>query len=378
MMAIIMAIEDDDDREFVEKIFDRYEKNMYFTAYDILRNRADAEDCVQDTFVKIIDKLDCFKKAHEEGNLAKLVALVCRNTALDRYKGNKRRAKRQYSQTVYDENGESSVADIPDRSADVERLVMNSYVCAYVKELIDKLDLIIAWAARDCENDEAEKFKNIDTSGVVLSAGFYARKRRLIGRYKLRPALAVCRKCFVRVAVALMALMSIGFLTVMAIPNVRNAMFDAVVEWYEDYVSVRFEPSGAQEPDGTSDIDPDTTVASVTPPTKIEKIMKPTYVPQGAEEDIVLSNTFGVTIDYYSGDNMILSFTQTLFDNGKKLLDNGIPDMRDIEINGNSAITFRHESEGDVVIWTDGEYYYQLRSAALGIDELVKIASSVK
>lgn len=26
MMAIIMAIEDDDDREFVEKIFDRYEK----------------------------------------------------------------------------------------------------------------------------------------------------------------------------------------------------------------------------------------------------------------------------------------------------------------------------------------------------------------
>ena len=93
MMAIIMAIEDDDDREFVEKIFDRYEKNMYFTAYDILRNRADAEDCVQDTFVKIIDKLDCFKKAHEEGNLAKLVALVCRNTALDRYKGNKRRAR---------------------------------------------------------------------------------------------------------------------------------------------------------------------------------------------------------------------------------------------------------------------------------------------
>lgn len=48
MMAIIMAIEDDDDREFVEKIFDRYEKNMYFTAYDILRNRADAEDCVQE------------------------------------------------------------------------------------------------------------------------------------------------------------------------------------------------------------------------------------------------------------------------------------------------------------------------------------------
>lgn len=115
-------------------------------------------------------------------------------------------------------------------------------------ELNDKLDLIIAWAARDCENDEAEKFKNIDTSGVVLSAGFYARKRRLIGRYKLRPALAVCRKCFVRVAVALMALMSIGFLTVMAIPDVRNAMFDAVVEWYENYVWCALKPAAEMSP----------------------------------------------------------------------------------------------------------------------------------
>lgn len=52
--------------------------------------------------------------------------------------------------------------------------------------------------------------------------------------------------------------------------------------------------------------------------------------------------------------------------------------MRNIEINGNSAVTFRHDSEGDVVIWTDGEYYYHLSSTVLGIDELVKIASSVK
>lgn len=245
-------------------------------------------------------------------------------------------------------------------------------------ELNDKLDLLIAWAARDCENDEAEKFKNIDTSGVVLSAGFYARKRRLIGRYKLRPALAVCRKCFVRVAVALMALMSIGFLTVMAIPNVRNAMFDAVVEWYENYVSVRFEPSGAQEPDGTSDIDPDTTVASVTPPTKIEKIMKPTYIPQGAEEDIVLCNMINMTIDYYSGDDMIMSFAQTVFANGERLLDNGIPDMRNIEINGNKAVVIKHRSEGYMIIWTDGEYYFQLHSTVFGTDELIKIASSVK
>lgn len=245
-------------------------------------------------------------------------------------------------------------------------------------ELNDKLDLIIAWAARDCENDEAEKFKNIDTSGVVLSAGFYARKRRLIGRYKLRPALAVCRKCFVRVAVVLMALMSIGFLTVMAIPDVRNAMFDAVVEWYENYVSVRFEAGCGDEPGGISSVDPDTAPASVTPPTKIEKIMKPTYIPQGAEEDVVINNASCVAIDYYSVDDIIMSFNQMLFSDGETLYDNSISGTNDVMVNGNRAIAFRHESQGNKLIWTDGEYYYQLRSVTLEIDELVKIASSVK
>lgn len=88
----------------------------------------------------------------------------------------------------------------------------------------DKLDLLIAFAARDCGNDDVEMFRELDTSGVTLSDSFYAGQRRLIGRYKRKPALAMFRKCFVRVAVALLALMSVGFLTVMAVPNIRNAM----------------------------------------------------------------------------------------------------------------------------------------------------------
>lgn len=53
MLAVIMAIENEDDRLFVETVFNRYAKKLYLVAYNILGNRADAEDCVQDTFVKI-------------------------------------------------------------------------------------------------------------------------------------------------------------------------------------------------------------------------------------------------------------------------------------------------------------------------------------
>ncbi len=241
-------------------------------------------------------------------------------------------------------------------------------------ELNDKLDLIIAWAARDCENDEAEKFKNIDTSGVVLSAGFYARKRRLIGRYKLRPALAVCRKCFVRVAVALMALMSIGFLTVMAIPDVRNAMFDAVVEWYEDYIAVRLDPGkdGDHTGEGTSS-------SAGGALTRVERAMKPTYIPQqNVEEDVIRNSESGVVIDYYVGDDLILTYYQMIYDGSETLIDSDISDMYDTEINGNKAVVIKHRSEGYMIIWTDGEYYFQLHSTVFGTDELIKIASSVK
>ena len=52
MLAIIMAIEDDDDRLFVEMIFNKYSKNMYLIAEKILNNHDDAEDCVQDNCSK--------------------------------------------------------------------------------------------------------------------------------------------------------------------------------------------------------------------------------------------------------------------------------------------------------------------------------------
>lgn len=43
MLAIIMAIEHEKDRLFVEMIFNKYSKNMYLIAANILNNHDDAE-----------------------------------------------------------------------------------------------------------------------------------------------------------------------------------------------------------------------------------------------------------------------------------------------------------------------------------------------
>lgn len=99
MLAIILAIEDENDRQFVEDIFNKYAEKMYLVAVNILQNHDDAEDCVQDTIVKIIDKLDRFKQAQQEDYLIKLIVITCRNTALNKYEKNQQRTQAQFSTT---------------------------------------------------------------------------------------------------------------------------------------------------------------------------------------------------------------------------------------------------------------------------------------
>lgn len=141
MLAIIMAIENEQDRLFVESIFNMYSEKMYLIAMDIINNHHDAEDCVHDTIVKIIDKLERFKQANREDYLIKLIVITCRNTAINKYKENKKRNYWEISTTVFDEEEESSIMDIPDLSSNVEKIVISKFTCNYIKEIIDKLDL---------------------------------------------------------------------------------------------------------------------------------------------------------------------------------------------------------------------------------------------
>lgn len=181
MLAVIMAITDEDDRLFVETVFNKYSKKMYLIAVNILNNHEDAEDCVQDTIVKIIDQLDNFRKAEQEEYLIKLIVITCRNTALNKYKSNREKGIEQFSTTVYDEDEESSVMDIPDASSDVEKLVMSDYTCRCLTEIIDSLDYkyrdILVLKGMGYDYDDIARIMNISQ---VLVRKRYSRARKMI------------------------------------------------------------------------------------------------------------------------------------------------------------------------------------------------------
>lgn len=179
MLAIIMSIENSSDRAFVEDIYHLYSEKMYLIAYDILKNHHDAEDCVQETILKIIDKIERFKEAQHKNYLKKLIVIACRNIAINRYNQNKKKSQAEFSTSLYD--NELEMADIPDVEANVEKIVLSESNYEYIKQLIDKLDPIY----RDVIILKSMQFSNEEIAYMMNISVDLVRKRYSRARSKI-------------------------------------------------------------------------------------------------------------------------------------------------------------------------------------------------
>jgi RNA polymerase sigma-70 factor (ECF subfamily) len=86
---IILAIENQADKNKMIDIFEKYSKLMLHVAMQVLRNRAAAEDAVSESFEKLINNL------HKVGDTScyktrSLVVIIVRNTAINMWNKNKR------------------------------------------------------------------------------------------------------------------------------------------------------------------------------------------------------------------------------------------------------------------------------------------------
>jgi RNA polymerase sigma-70 factor (ECF subfamily) len=102
MLMLLMTIQDEADRGYVATVYEQNKHKLYRVAYDIVKNHHDAEDCVQDVIIALIDYLDTFRAAtpvHQKNILFRM----CRNIAIDKY----RSTNRQLSHESYpdDEDG---------------------------------------------------------------------------------------------------------------------------------------------------------------------------------------------------------------------------------------------------------------------------------
>lgn len=78
----ILAIEDEDDRAFMENLYMSYQRLMYSTIRNIVRDDWATEDVMQSALVKLIDKIPLLKSRTDVQRISYVVT-TSRNTALD-------------------------------------------------------------------------------------------------------------------------------------------------------------------------------------------------------------------------------------------------------------------------------------------------------
>lgn len=78
---IILAIEDESDRDFMANLFVQYQKMMLQTTMAVVHNEHDAEDVMQTTLEKLIDKIEKLR-TFDKKRTASYIAASCRNSSV--------------------------------------------------------------------------------------------------------------------------------------------------------------------------------------------------------------------------------------------------------------------------------------------------------
>jgi RNA polymerase sigma-70 factor (ECF subfamily) len=135
IVEIIQSIENDYEREAIEKIFTLYYKRMYKRAYDILNNSHDAEDAVQETFYRISCNVKDFLDPELPDTIG-LISIYTRNVALNMYN----RKKKQH--VLFDQREDISDMSINMEAPgeDVEEILINKETVEMVRNAINQLD----------------------------------------------------------------------------------------------------------------------------------------------------------------------------------------------------------------------------------------------
>lgn len=92
MLALYLAYLDEaNDKELFSNIYYSYRKQMVAVAIPILNNNADAEDIVEDVFLRIAQKyFDIIRSIKNETDLRNYLLKAAKNTAINRLKSQKK------------------------------------------------------------------------------------------------------------------------------------------------------------------------------------------------------------------------------------------------------------------------------------------------
>lgn len=125
---VIMAIENDEDREFMKQLYMKHRISMFKMARSLTKSNVDAEDVVSDVCVSLIKKIDHIQQL-DCNVLEGYIVSTVKNTAFTLYR------RRQVRKEVVD--FENILEFEIDKKADMEELLVQQ---CNIDEMMDAID----------------------------------------------------------------------------------------------------------------------------------------------------------------------------------------------------------------------------------------------
>ena len=253
----------------------------------------------------------------------------------------------------------------------------------------DKLDLMIGLALSLERDKDLVMFDELDTSEVIKDKKYYQVKKSIFRNYRIKTVMRHIKTGVPKVAVFIVAILSAATIAVTSIKPLRNAVIDAIIEWRDEYLTIRYnvpESAYTEEEETTESTTEDTSSSqelqapaeTIIPPKSIEEVRKPTCFEEGFGEDVVIQNTTTLLIDYYFNNEYMFSFTQEVLTRNTTYIDNDDATLTQTTINNYSAQIVENKDGLKFIIWNDGEYIYQISSYVYEKEQLINVAKNVK
>lgn len=122
LLLTLIAALDPIDGDFFDDLVNEHGNHLYSIAYRMLGNKEDAEDMVQETYIKVYRSIEKFYNLDRE-NTIRLLVIYTKNTVKDFYRRNKCRAKT--TSLIIEEDEEEREYEIPDVSGVPEQILIS-------------------------------------------------------------------------------------------------------------------------------------------------------------------------------------------------------------------------------------------------------------
>jgi hypothetical protein len=194
---------------------------------------------------------------------------------------------------------------------------------------------------------------------IIFSPDFELRMKRLFAREKRKGYYKKALSYSKRVAAAFVITTTIIFGMLLFNPEVRAAVKNTVVEWYDKFTSFIFQSEASD--------------------TNKNMEWQPEYLPTGYHENFIEKLGKSTNVEYADPQGNIVYLSYRPEENDTNIsVDNENHKIESETINGQVAYILRATSEEfeNGVIWSMEGYTFSLWSK-LSVDELVKIAQSI-